>query len=101
MGSTTEFHGSGPKGNRTDSILRILEIDSIQAILHQFSKSRHRTVVKAFIRFLISGALGFLLCGCQTPNDRVEHEMDRMSQQLDQMQKTMDQLSQKMDAMGK
>ncbi len=57
--------------------------------------------MKALILFVISGALGILLCGCQTPEDRMERQMDQMMKQMDQMEKMMDRMSEKMDAMGK
>ncbi|MBL9175414.1 MAG: hypothetical protein JNL10_17870 [Verrucomicrobiales bacterium] len=57
--------------------------------------------MKTLILFPVLGVLGLLLCGCQTPEERMERQMDEMVRQLDQMQKTMDRMSEKMDAMGK
>ena len=57
--------------------------------------------MKAFILFPILGALALLLTGCQTPEERMERQMDQMVKQMDQMQKMMDRMSEKMDAIGR
>ena len=57
--------------------------------------------MKFLFLFPVFGILGLLLVCCQTPEDRMERQMDQMMKQMDQMEKMMDRMSEKMDAMDK